>query len=87
MLLIIRHRRQTNHRRYWVGREYPTDVNSRVIRPDRSQLHLAPGRPMPPEAELAQYLLMKVVAEMSRGRLRTTLGIDLNYHPLYNQQS
>lgn len=76
-LLIIRHRRQTNHRRYWVGREYPTDVNSQVIRPDRSQLHLALGRPMPPEAELAQYLLMKVVAEMSRGKHRTTLGMDL----------
>jgi hypothetical protein len=32
---------------------------------------------MPPHGELAQYLLMKVVAEMSRGRHRTTLGMDL----------
>lgn len=75
--LIVRHRRQTEHRRYWVGREYPADTNGQSFRPDRSQLHLAPGRPMPPHGELAQYLLMKVVAEMSRGRHRTTLGMDL----------
>ena len=29
------------------------------------------------DGELAQYLLMKVVAEISRGRHRTTLGMDL----------
>lgn len=75
--LIVRHRRRTEHRRYWVGREYPADANGHSFRPDRSQLHLAPGRPMPPHGELAQYLLMKVVAEMSRGRHRTTLGMDL----------
>jgi hypothetical protein len=75
--LIVRHRRRTEHRRYWVGREYPADANGHAFRPDRSQLHLAPGRPMPPHGELAQYLLMKVVAEMSRGRHRTTLGMDL----------
>lgn len=75
--LIVRHRRRTEHRRYWVGREYPADANGQTFRPDRSQLHLAPGRPMPPHGELAQYLLMKVVAEMSRGKHRTTLGMDL----------
>lgn len=75
--LIVRHRRHTEHRRYWVGREYPTESDAPVSRPDRSQLHLAPGRPMPPHGELAQYLLMKVVAEMSRGKRRTTLGMDL----------
>jgi hypothetical protein len=75
--LIVRHRRRTEHRRYWVGREYPADANGHAPRPDRSQLHLAPGRPMPPHGELAQYLLMKVVAELSRGRHRTTLGMDL----------
>ena len=32
---------------------------------------------MPAHGELAQYLLMKVVAEVSRGRHRTTLGMDL----------
>ncbi len=75
--LIIRHRRRTEHRRYWVGREYPADAQGQTARPDRSQLHLAPGRPMPPHGELAQYLLMKVVAEMGRGKHRTTLGMDL----------
>lgn len=75
--LIVRHRRHTEHRRYWVGREYPPDANGHASRPDRSQLHLAPGRPMPAHGELAQYLLMKVVAELSRGRHRTTLGVDL----------
>jgi hypothetical protein len=75
--LIVRHRRRTEHRRYWVGREYPAYANGQAFRPDRSQLHLAPGQPMPPHGELAQYLLMKVVAEMSRGRHRTTLGMDL----------
>ncbi len=75
--LIIRHQRRTQHRRYWVGREYPAGSKGQATRPDRSQLHLAPGQPMPPHGELAQYLLMKVVAEMSRGRHRTTLGMDL----------
>ena len=75
--LIIRHQRRTAHRRYWVGREYPPELNGSAIRPDRSQLHLVPGQSMPPHGELAQYLLMKVVAEMSRGRHRTTLGMDL----------
>ena len=75
--LIIRHRRRTEHRRYWIGREYPPATTGQASRPDRSQLHMAPGQSMPPHGELAQYLLMKVVAEMSRGRHRTTLGMDL----------
>ena len=74
--LIVRHRRRTEHRRYWVGREYPADANGQAFRPDRSQLHLAPGQHMQ-DGELAQYLLMKVVAEISRGKHRTTLGMDL----------
>ena len=32
---------------------------------------------IPPHAELAQYLLMKVVADSSKGKYRTTLGMDL----------
>jgi hypothetical protein len=75
--LIVRHRRGTEHRRYWIGREYPPEIGGPQARPDRGQLHLAPGRPMPPHGELAQYLLMKVVAELGRGRHRTTLGMDL----------
>jgi hypothetical protein len=74
--LIIRHRRGVNHRRVWVGREYPPP-NNPTMRPDRHLLHLAPGATVPPHAELSQYLLMKVVAEASQGKYRTTLGMDL----------
>jgi hypothetical protein len=73
--LIVRHRRGTAHRRYWVGREYPPDKPT--PRPDRSQLHLAPGRPVSPSAELVQFLLMKVVAEITCGRHRTAIGSAL----------
>ena len=74
--LIIRHRRGVKHRRVWIGSEYPpkSDVS---LRPDQHLLHLAPGAVVPPHAELSQYLLMKVVAEASRGKHRTTLGMDL----------
>jgi len=40
-------------------REYPADANGQAFRPDRSQLHLAPGRPMPRMGNLHEYLLMK----------------------------
>jgi hypothetical protein len=73
--LIIRHRRGVTHRHVWVGREYPPRLDT--TRPDRHLLHLAPGATVPPHAELSQYLLMKVVAEASRGKHRTTLGMDL----------
>ena len=74
--LVIRHRRSSVHRRYWVGREYPPKRNS-LLRPDHSRLHLAPGQSLEPRDELVQYLLMKVVAALSRGRYRTTLGTAL----------
>lgn len=74
--LIIRHRRGVAHRRVWVGREYPPSEGL-PPRPDQHLLHLAPGSRIPSYAELAQYLLMKVVAEASRGKHRTTLGMDL----------
>jgi hypothetical protein len=75
-LLIIRHRRSTFYRRYWVGREYPPKGNS-LLRPDQSRFHLAPGQSLEPRDELVQYLLMKVVAARSKGRYRTTLGTAL----------
>ena len=56
---------------------YPPRVSGAEFRPDQSTLHMAPGAMIPPAAELAQYLLMKVVAEISRGRHRTSLGMDL----------
>jgi hypothetical protein len=75
-VLIIRHRRSVGHRRVLIGREYPADDGG-TARPDQHLLHLAPGAAIPPHAELAQYLLMKVVADASRGKHRTTLGMDL----------
>jgi hypothetical protein len=74
--LIIRHRRSVGHRRVLIGREYPVAAEERG-RPDQHLLHLAPGAGIPPHAELAQYLLMKVVADASQGKHRTTLGMDL----------
>jgi hypothetical protein len=74
--LVIRHRRPVGHRRVLIGREYPP-ASEGLIRPDQHLLHLAPGARIPPHAELAQYLLMKVVADASRGKHRTTLGMDL----------
>ncbi len=74
--LIIRHRRCTQHRRYWVGREYPP-AGGLELRPDQDRLHLAPGQPLEPREELVQYLLMKVVAAASQGRHRTALGTAL----------
>jgi hypothetical protein len=75
-VLIIRHRRSVGHRRVLIGREYPAATDA-PARPDQHLLHLAPGATIPPHAELTQYLLMKVVADASRGRNRTTLGMDL----------
>jgi hypothetical protein len=74
--LVVRHRRSTSHRRYWVGREYPAAADQ-PLRPDYSRLHLAPGQELEPKEELVQYLLMNVVAALSRGRHRTTLGTAL----------
>jgi len=75
--LIIRHRRQTHHRRYWIGKEYSSSADAVPPRQDQSQLHPAPGQPIPAQAELVQYLMMKVVAETTRGAHRTTLGMDV----------
>jgi hypothetical protein len=74
--LVIRHRREYGHRRYWVGREYPPAADV-MPRPDQSRLHLAAGAPLPADAEMAQYLLMRVVADIAQGTHRTALGADL----------
>ena len=85
--LVIRHRRSTVHRRYWVGCEYPPKENS-LLRPDHNRLHLAPGQSLEPRDELVQYLLMKVVASLTRGRYRTTLGAALTgcYSTMWKSQ-
>jgi hypothetical protein len=83
--LIIRHRRDTGHRRYRVGHEYP-GRKGMPDRPDQHQLHAARGATLPGDAELAQFLLMKVVASATRGRRKTTLGMDVTgaYSTLWN---
>ena len=71
--LVIRHRRDNQHRRYWIGRSYPRSAQQ-TLRPDYNRLHYEPGQTLEPRDELAQYLLMKVVAQASRGRRKTALG-------------
>ena len=74
--LIIRHRRDASHRRYRIGCEYPPKAEE-PLRPDQCQLHAARGSELPCDAELAQFLLMKVVASATRGRRKTALGMDV----------
>lgn len=85
--LVIRHRRCTQHRHYWVGREYPP-VGGVELRPDQNRLHLAPGQALEPADELIQYLLMKVVAAASQGRHRAALGTALTgcYSTMWESQ-
>jgi hypothetical protein len=83
--LVIRHRRDTAHRSYRVGHEYPP-IEGEPLRPDQHQLHAARGSELPPDAELAQFLLMKVVASATRGHRKTALGMDVTgaYSTLWN---
>jgi hypothetical protein len=85
--LVIRHRRGTTHRRYRIGREYPPKHGD-LLRPDQHQLHAARGSTLPTEAELSQFLLMKVVASATRGRRKTALGMDVTgaYSTLWNSR-
>jgi hypothetical protein len=85
--LVIRHRRDSSHRRYRVGCEYPPKPGE-TLRPDQSQLHAARGSELPCDAELAQFLLMKVVASATRGRRKTALGMDVTgaYSTLWNSR-
>ena len=41
---------------------------------DYNRLHYETGQPLEPRDELAQYLLMKVIAQASRGRRKAALG-------------
>jgi hypothetical protein len=75
--LVIRHRRQTDHRLFGVGIEYGQASQSLLSRPDGHILHAAPGLDIRGEAELPQYLLMRCVSEMKGGKGRSSLGSDL----------
>jgi hypothetical protein len=73
--LVIRHRRQTDHRLFLVGNEYADPIRS--PRPDSHILHSAPGLDIRGEAELPQFVLMRCVSEMKGGKGRSSLGSDL----------
>jgi hypothetical protein len=75
--LVIRHRRQTDHRLFLIGAEYGPPVPGTLARPDGHILHAAPGLDIRGEAELPQYLLMRCVSEMKGGKGRSSLGSDL----------
>ncbi|SPF46043.1 hypothetical protein SBA4_3460015 [Candidatus Sulfopaludibacter sp. SbA4] len=75
--LVVRHRRQTEHRFFRVGLEYGQTPQSFLSRPDGHILHAAPGLDIRGEAELPQFLLMRCVSEMKQGKGRSSLGSDL----------
>jgi len=75
--LVVRHRRQTDHRFFLVGAEYGQAMPQLLSRPDSHILHAAPGLDIRGEAELPQYLLMRCVSEMKGGKGRSSLGSDL----------
>lgn len=75
--LVMRHRRRTEHRLFRIGTEYEQPWQSVAGRPDGHVLHSAPGLDVKGEAELPQYLLMRCVSEMKRGKGRSSLGSDL----------
>jgi hypothetical protein len=74
--LVIRHRRQTDHRLVLVGEEYvhPERAESR---PDRHILHPALGVDVRGDGELPHYLLMRCVTAMKQGKGRSSLGSAL----------
>lgn len=74
--LVVRHRRNTEHRFVEVGSEYTT-TEHRPARSDQHVLHAANGIDVRGEAELPHYLLMRAVSEMKQGRGRTSLGTAL----------
>lgn len=74
---VIRHRRQTDHRLFRIGAEYGIVAQEDPSRPDSHILHAAPGLDIRGEAELPQFLLMRCVSEMKKGKGRSSLGSDL----------
>jgi len=74
--LVIRHRRQTEHRLTLVGEEYVHPDKARA-RQDRHILHAASGLDVRGEEELPHYLLMRCVTAMKQGKGRASLGSAL----------
>jgi len=76
-VLVIRHRRKTEHRLVRVGAEYQQPLQQTAKRGDRHLLHAAPGIDVRGEGELPHYLLMRAVTEMKQGKGRSSLGAAL----------
>ncbi|MEW4529990.1 hypothetical protein [Maioricimonas sp. JC845] len=75
--LVIRHRRNTEHRLVRVGAEFQRAPDQLINRPDRHVLHAAPGVDVRGEGELPHYLLMRCVSEMKGGKGKSSLGSAL----------
>ena len=74
--LVVRHRRNTEHRVVRVGEEYATP-GAAERRPDRNVLHAAKGMNVTGEGELPHYLLMRCVSELRGAGRRSSLGSAL----------
>lgn len=72
---VLRHRRDTAHRAWWVGREANTDWPGPGA--SGSSLSWRPGLDVRGDAELVHYLMMRAVQEQKDGRGATSLGADL----------
>ena len=72
---MLRHRRDSSHRAWLVGRE--ADPGRRMPSVRRSALRSEPGLDVGGDAELVHYLMMRAVQEQKDGRGSTSLGADL----------
>ncbi len=75
--MLIRHRRQTQHRAFLIGDEYRNGSEQVVLRPDRHVVHSAEGIDVIGDAELPHYILMRCVSEIKEGKGRSSLGSAL----------
>lgn len=72
---LVRHRRVTSHRLWWVGRDAAPE--STVPSGTGAALRWRPGVDIRGDAELVHYLMMRGVQEHKQGRGVTALGADL----------
>ncbi len=72
---MVRHRRDSSHRAWWVGREADPEWSRTSVR--RNALRSQPGLDVGGDAELVHYLMMRAVQEQKKGRGSTSLGADL----------
>jgi hypothetical protein len=78
--LVVRHRRDAEHRLFKVGHEFIGQSSEVALRPDRHLLHGAQGMDVRGDGEIPHYLLMRCVTEAkkAKGRAgRSSLGSAL----------